>query len=141
MRIHNLYTDAKGESHFRDIEVEWAEDGERGKKNREAHHRRHEPPKPGAQGSDYCGWLCCTHAMASISLASNSGRLLLNRWLAASITQSRFGSEARARIRCVSESGTNSSCVDCSRASGSGATAATRAAELNPGSLGGRWVR
>lgn len=25
MRIHNLYEDAKGESHFRDIEVEWAE--------------------------------------------------------------------------------------------------------------------
>jgi hypothetical protein len=26
MRIHHLYTDASGESHFRDIEVEWAED-------------------------------------------------------------------------------------------------------------------
>ena len=26
MRIHNLYTDANGESHFRDIEVEWAEE-------------------------------------------------------------------------------------------------------------------
>jgi hypothetical protein len=26
MRIHNLYTDAKGESHFRDIDVEWAEE-------------------------------------------------------------------------------------------------------------------
>jgi hypothetical protein len=25
MRIHNLYTDASGESHWRDIEVEWAE--------------------------------------------------------------------------------------------------------------------
>jgi len=25
MRIHNLYTDASGESHFRDIEVEWTE--------------------------------------------------------------------------------------------------------------------
>jgi quercetin dioxygenase-like cupin family protein len=25
MRIHNLYEDAKGESHFRDIEVEWVE--------------------------------------------------------------------------------------------------------------------
>ena len=25
MRIHNLYTDAQGESHFRDIEVEWIE--------------------------------------------------------------------------------------------------------------------
>lgn len=23
MRIHNLYTDADGESHFRDIEIEW----------------------------------------------------------------------------------------------------------------------
>ena len=26
MRIHNLYTDANAESHFRDIEVEWAEE-------------------------------------------------------------------------------------------------------------------
>ena len=26
MRIHNLYEDSKGESHFRDIEVEWAEE-------------------------------------------------------------------------------------------------------------------
>ena len=26
MRIHNLYTDEKGESHFRDIEVDWAEE-------------------------------------------------------------------------------------------------------------------
>ena len=26
MRIHNLYTDAKGESHWRDIDVEWAEE-------------------------------------------------------------------------------------------------------------------
>jgi hypothetical protein len=25
MRIHNLYTDANGESHFRDTEVEWIE--------------------------------------------------------------------------------------------------------------------
>ena len=25
MKIHNLYTDAAGESHFRDIEVEWIE--------------------------------------------------------------------------------------------------------------------
>jgi hypothetical protein len=25
MRIHNLYVDDKGESHFRDIEVQWAE--------------------------------------------------------------------------------------------------------------------
>ena len=25
MRIHNLYTDAQGQSHFRDIEVEWVE--------------------------------------------------------------------------------------------------------------------
>jgi len=24
--IHNLYTDATGQSHFRDIEVEWVED-------------------------------------------------------------------------------------------------------------------
>jgi hypothetical protein len=26
VRIHNLYTDEKGESHFRDIEIEWAEE-------------------------------------------------------------------------------------------------------------------
>jgi hypothetical protein len=26
MRIHNLYVDAKGESHFRDIEVDWVEE-------------------------------------------------------------------------------------------------------------------
>jgi hypothetical protein len=25
MRIHNLYADAKGETHFRDIELDWAE--------------------------------------------------------------------------------------------------------------------
>ena len=25
MKIHNLYTDAAGESHFRDLEVEWIE--------------------------------------------------------------------------------------------------------------------
>jgi len=26
MRIHNLYTDQNGESHFRDIDVEWVEE-------------------------------------------------------------------------------------------------------------------
>ena len=26
MKIHNLYTDSNGESHFRDIEIEWAEE-------------------------------------------------------------------------------------------------------------------
>ena len=31
MRIHNLYTDASGQSHFRDIEVEWVEEGSAGK--------------------------------------------------------------------------------------------------------------
>jgi hypothetical protein len=31
MRIHNLYADAKGESHFRDVEVEWAEETRAGK--------------------------------------------------------------------------------------------------------------
>ena len=25
MKIHNLYTDANGQSHFRDIEIEWVE--------------------------------------------------------------------------------------------------------------------
>ena len=27
MKIHNLYTDATGESHFRDIEIDWVEEG------------------------------------------------------------------------------------------------------------------
>ena len=31
MRVHNLYVDDKGETHFRDIEVEWAEEGPAGK--------------------------------------------------------------------------------------------------------------
>ena len=31
MRIHNLYTDASGQSHFRDINVEWAEETRAGK--------------------------------------------------------------------------------------------------------------
>ena len=31
MRIHNLYTDAQGQSHFRDIEVEWKHEGRGGK--------------------------------------------------------------------------------------------------------------
>ncbi len=31
MRIHNLYTDADGSSHFRDLEVEWVEETEAGK--------------------------------------------------------------------------------------------------------------
>jgi hypothetical protein len=31
MRIHNLYVDEKGETHFRDIEVEWVEEGPAGK--------------------------------------------------------------------------------------------------------------
>jgi len=31
MRVHNLYTDADGESHFRDIEIEWAEETPGGK--------------------------------------------------------------------------------------------------------------
>jgi len=31
MRVHNLYVDAKGETHFRDIEVEFAESGRAGK--------------------------------------------------------------------------------------------------------------
>jgi len=34
MRIHNLYTDANGQSHFRDIEVEWAETRPAGKLSR-----------------------------------------------------------------------------------------------------------
>src|SRR6202035_1776283 len=34
MRIHNLYTDASGQSHFRDIEIEWAEEGRAGKLSR-----------------------------------------------------------------------------------------------------------
>ena len=31
MRIHNLYVDANGETHFRDIEVEWVEERPGGK--------------------------------------------------------------------------------------------------------------
>jgi len=31
MRIHNLYEDANGQSHFRDLEVEWVEEGRAGK--------------------------------------------------------------------------------------------------------------
>ena len=31
MRIHNLYTDASGESHWRDIQVEWVEETRSGK--------------------------------------------------------------------------------------------------------------
>ena len=31
MRIHNLYEDANGASHFRDIEIDWAEDAPSGK--------------------------------------------------------------------------------------------------------------
>jgi len=31
MRIHNLYCDASGQSHFRDIEVEWVEETRAGK--------------------------------------------------------------------------------------------------------------
>ncbi len=34
MRIHNLYVDADGETHFRDLEVEWAEEGPAGKMSR-----------------------------------------------------------------------------------------------------------
>jgi hypothetical protein len=34
MRIHNLYTDAGGDSHFRDIEVEWVEETRAGKLSR-----------------------------------------------------------------------------------------------------------
>ena len=31
MRIHNLYVDDDGETHFRDIEVEWTKDGPGGR--------------------------------------------------------------------------------------------------------------
>jgi hypothetical protein len=31
MRVHNLYVDDKGETHFRDIEIEWVEEGRAGK--------------------------------------------------------------------------------------------------------------
>ena len=31
MRVHNLYTDANGQSHFRDIEIEWVEETRAGK--------------------------------------------------------------------------------------------------------------
>jgi hypothetical protein len=31
MRIHNLYADAEGQSHWRDVEVEWAEENRAGR--------------------------------------------------------------------------------------------------------------
>jgi hypothetical protein len=31
MRIHNVYEDANGESHFRDIEIDWVEETPSGK--------------------------------------------------------------------------------------------------------------
>jgi hypothetical protein len=31
MRVHNLYVDAKGETHFRDITIEWAEETNAGR--------------------------------------------------------------------------------------------------------------
>ena len=31
MRVHNLYVDASGQSHFRDIEIEWVEETRAGK--------------------------------------------------------------------------------------------------------------
>jgi len=31
MHVHNLYTDANGESHFRDIEIEWVQESLSGK--------------------------------------------------------------------------------------------------------------
>jgi hypothetical protein len=31
MRIHNLYVDEAGETHFRDIEIDWAKEGPTGK--------------------------------------------------------------------------------------------------------------
>jgi hypothetical protein len=34
MRIHNLYTDADGESHFRDLQVEWIEESRSGRLSR-----------------------------------------------------------------------------------------------------------
>jgi len=34
MRIHNLYEDANGESHFRDIEVDWVEETPTGKQSK-----------------------------------------------------------------------------------------------------------
>ncbi len=34
MRIHNIYTDPTGQSHWRDIELEWAEQGPGGKVTR-----------------------------------------------------------------------------------------------------------
>ena len=31
IRIHNLYCDAQGESHWRDIQIDWAEENDAGK--------------------------------------------------------------------------------------------------------------
>ena len=41
MRIHNLYTDEKGESHFRDVEIEWAEERRGASCQAPARHRDH----------------------------------------------------------------------------------------------------
>ncbi len=44
MRIHNLYVDEKGETHFRDIDVEWKNEGPGGKTSATfAAHRDHLP--------------------------------------------------------------------------------------------------
>ena len=44
MRIHNLYEDEDGQSHFRDIEVEWVEEGRGGKLSAEDPGRPESPP-------------------------------------------------------------------------------------------------
>ena len=45
MRIHNLYTDANGQSHFRDIEVEWVEETRSGKFVQTPAGERHHLPR------------------------------------------------------------------------------------------------
>jgi len=58
MRIHNVYENANGESHFRDIEVDWVEETPTGKLSnrlpatdimfRETHHGLRKQLAPGA---------------------------------------------------------------------------------------------
>ena len=45
MRIHNLYCDANGESHWRDVEVQWVEERNFSKTLRASAGQRHHLPR------------------------------------------------------------------------------------------------
>jgi hypothetical protein len=49
MRIHNLYTDTSGQSHFRDIDVEWVEETRGGKLSARLPRHRHHLPRGAAE--------------------------------------------------------------------------------------------